>query len=102
MDKRGIELNLLRPKYTRHPAYTASLLFPAGFETGTILPFPDGATSGQAAGKTVLKLGLAPEAVGYQARAITLTPCYLPFPGFVEENLYETHKLVKSLLVKGH
>lgn len=102
MDKSGIELNLLRPKCTRHLAHIASLLFPAGFETGTILPFPVGATSGQAADKTVPNLGLAPRAVGYQACAITLTPCCLPFPDFVEENQYETHKLVKGLLVKGH
>lgn len=63
MDTRGVELNLPRPKSARHPANIASLLFPAGFETGTIRPFPDGATSGQAAGKTVPKLGLAPGAV---------------------------------------
>lgn len=97
MDTRGVELNLPRPKSARHPANIASLLFPAGFEIGTIRPFPDGATSGQAAGKTVPKLGLAPGAVGYQACAIALTPSYLAFSGFMEQTRYETHKLVKGL-----
>lgn len=51
MDKRGIELSLLRPKCTRHSAHITSLPLTAVFETDAILPVPDGETAGQVAGK---------------------------------------------------
>lgn len=51
MDERGIEFSVLRPKYTRHSAHIPSLPLTSAFEIGAILPFPDGETAGQEAGK---------------------------------------------------